>query len=228
MFCERFNRLENKILAFIKGNKKKRKSALQLLWKKDRRFREIFREIKGRTLVTPDRCHALYQNLQKAGCLEGDIAEVGVYKGGTAKIILKTIPSKKVHLFDTFEGMPRTDKNIDKHNEGDFSDTSLENVREFLRKNEKVISHKGFFPKTASSIENCRFCFVHVDVDIYQSVKDCLEFFYKRMVSGGVMIFDDYEWKDTPGVKKAIDEFLVDKPERQEVTALYQCMIVKR
>ena len=87
--------------------------------------------------------------------------------------------------------------------------------------------HKGFFPDTAGPVADNKFCLVHVDVDIYQSVRDCLEFFYPRLVSGGFMVFDDYEGKNCPGVRKAIDEFLVDKPEVQIATAPFQCMILK-
>ena len=47
------------------------------------------------------------------------------------------------------------------------------------------------------------------------------------MMTGGVIILDDFEWKDTPGVKKAIDEFLKGKNEVPIISALYQCLLIK-
>ena len=39
--------------------------------------------------------------------VHGDVAEVGVFKGGSAKIISENIRGKKLHLFETFEGLPK-------------------------------------------------------------------------------------------------------------------------
>jgi hypothetical protein len=64
-------------------------------------------------------------------------------------------------------------------------------------------------------------------VDIHDSVLACLEFFYPRMTRGGVMLFDDYEWKDCPGVKKALDGFLAGRPERVIKTTLNQGLILR-
>jgi hypothetical protein len=123
--------------------------------------------------------------------------------------------------------MPEVQPEIDTHRLGDFSDTSLESVRDFLKDCTNVRFYPGLFPKTACDIKNERFCFVNIDVDIYSSTKDCLDFFYPRMVSGGVMAFDDYKWKHCAGVKKAIDEFLVGKPEKVVEVEESQCVIIK-
>jgi predicted O-methyltransferase YrrM len=123
--------------------------------------------------------------------------------------------------------MPEALSGIDIHKKGDFADTSLESVKEFLGDCNNVVFHPGFFPVTAEPVKDKKFCFVYFDADLYQSTKSCLEFFYPRMVRGGVMIFDDYEWKGCPGLKKAIEEFLADKSEIPIITAKYQCMLLK-
>ncbi|HBG28862.1 MAG: hypothetical protein A2Y10_16855 [Planctomycetes bacterium GWF2_41_51] len=197
------------------------------LWSSNKEFQLLFKEIDGRTLVSQDRCFMLYQLSQYANNKNGEIAELGVYKGGTARLIAKTCPNKRVHLFDTFEGMPLSDKTIDFHKLGDFSDTSLDSVKAFLKGCDNVIFHPGFFPSTGDEVRDNKFSLVYIDVDIYKSIKDCLEFFYDRVVPGGVILIDDYESKYCTGVKKAITEFLSDKPEKQIVTAKYQCMILK-
>jgi hypothetical protein len=169
----------------------------------------------------------LYQLAKYANAKDGEIAEVGVYKGGTGKLIAKACPDKIVHLFDTFSGMPREDSSIDHHTEGDFSDTCLASVEKFLKGCDNIVFHPGFFPSTGHCVKDRSFCFAHIDVDIYKSVTHCLEFFYDRIVQGGLMVFDDYGWKACPGVKKAVGEFLLDKAEIPIVTTRYQCMLIK-
>ena len=75
---------------------------------------------------------------------------------------------------------------------------------------------KGFFPKSFEGF-NERISFLHLDVDLYDSYKDCLNFFYTNVVKGGIITFDeyiDYEIKqskkgwDWHGAKIAIDEFV--------------------
>lgn len=197
------------------------------LWSKFKDFQLLFEEIKAKTVVTQDRCFMLYQLAKYANSKDGEVAELGVYKGGSAKLISKTCPKKEVHLFDTFSGMPEEDPAIAHRCKGDFLNISLESVKEFLTDCHNVVFHPGFFPDTADVIKDKRFCFVYMDGDLYQSAKDCLEFFYDKMVSGGVIVFDDYEWKDCPGVKEALDEFFVNKPENLIVTAKYQVAMIK-
>jgi O-methyltransferase len=192
-----------------------------------REFLRLYQEVRSRTLVGRPRCLWLWRLVKFAARREGDVAEVGVYKGGTARILARSCPQKSVHLFDTFSGMPEVKPEIDSVQQGDFSDTSLESVKDFLKDCPNVRFHPGLFPGTVSGLEKNRFCFVNIDVDIYTSTKDCLEFFYPRMVPGGVMAFDDYKWKHCAGVKKAIDEFLAGKPEKIIEVEESQCVLFK-
>jgi O-methyltransferase len=73
---------------------------------------------------------------------------------------------------------------------------------------------KGFFRDTLARHAERRFSFVHLDCDIYESYKECLEFFYSRTSRGGIVLFDEYKDPRWPGCTKAIDEFLADKPEK--------------
>jgi len=190
-------------------------------------FRTLYAQAEPRTLVGKARCLWLWRLAKFTAGKDGEIAEVGVYKGGTARILARACPQKTVHLFDTFAGMPEVRPEIDSHKPGDFGDTSLEAVEAFLKDCANVRLHPGFFPETAAGLENRRFCFVNVDVDIYSSTKACLEFFYPRMVPGGAMAFDDYNWQGCAGVKQAIDEFLDGKPEQAIEMESLQCVIFK-
>jgi hypothetical protein len=117
-----------------------------------------------------------------------------------------------VHLFDTFEGMPETSE-FDIHRQGDFADTSLESVNEYLQ-GYNVHFWPGLFPDSARLLpDDTEFVLVHVDVDLYTSTKAACEFFWPRLVEGGIMVFDDYNGPRCPGANKAVDEFFDTRQE---------------
>lgn len=154
----------------------------------------------------------------------GDMAEVGVYQGGSARLICEVKGDKPLHLFDTFAGLPKVNNELDKpYCEGQYS-APLEKVKQHLAKYENTYFYKGFFPATAKSIEDKQFSFVHVDVDIYESTLNCLKFFYPRMLRGGVIITHDYL---DEGIRKAFEEFFQDKPESIIGVSACQCLVVK-
>lgn len=156
----------------------------------------------------------IYNWVRKTESVFGDIAEVGVYKGGSAKIICEAKKNKNLHLFDTFTGLPEK-SDIDNLNAGDICDDSLADVTKYLAKYENVFYYPGIFPDSAQndSLKKTKYSFIHLDVDTYNSTKACLEYFYPKMSAGGVIISHDYRCKHLPGVKLAIDEFFADKLE---------------
>ena len=200
-------------------------------------------DIINNTLVDVPRLVNIEKYVKQTENLEGLIAEIGVYKGGTALLIRKTAVTKGIFLYDTFNGMPIVDDERDLHHTGDFGDTSLDHILSIFTKyasanifrtatgamfptfngeNGYVSVEKGIFPSgvNVAMIDDALFSFVHIDVDIYQSVKDCLEFFYPRMVQGGIICVDDYNAPSCPGAKLAFDEFMKDKIENPQVYAV--------
>jgi O-methyltransferase len=173
----------------------------------------VIRAIKGENEMLLSDLEALqiYVTALKTEKIPGEIAEVGVYKGGSAKLI-REVTQKPLHLFDTFEGLPELSPNDDPKSfkSGDCYAT-LDGVQSYLKGYVNVHFYKGLFPQTADPIRDIRFSFVHFDVDMYESTKSCLEFFYPRMSPGGAIISHDYP--GYIGVKKAFDEFFADKPE---------------
>jgi O-methyltransferase len=219
------------VFTFNNISERKHQEALRPLplWNNDVEFNKIAKTIEY-TLVDWPRCYMLFQFAKQSAELPGDVAEVGVYRGGTARLLALTFAArakKTLHLFDTFEGMPSTDATVDHHRKGDFADTSLDSVQRQLEGCGDVRFYKGFFPDTAGPIQNSRFCMVHVDADIYQSVKDSCVFFYPRLEKRGIMVFDDYGFPSCPGARKAVDEFFSDKPERPVYLPSGQCVVVR-
>ncbi len=180
----------------------------QQLWMFDHSFLKIWEEISQNTMLDIVRAYMLYQLLRDVCNLQGAVAEVGVWRGGTGQLMATVLPHKEIYLFDTFEGLPEISPDFDGayHSKGQFNDTSYEHVSRLFHQQESVKVIKGVFPSTIND-DPLNFCFVHVDVDLYQSAKDCCEYFYQRLVPGGVMIFDDYGFGTCPGVRQAVDEF---------------------
>ncbi len=182
------------------------------------------KEVTQNTLVDYPRLKIIAESLDKTNHLHGEIAEIGVYKGGTAYLIASNT-HKQVHLFDTFEGMPEVNEH-DLHHKGDFADTSLEAVAGLLKDFSNIRLYKGLFPDTVTlDVKYASYSFVHIDVDIYQSVKDCLEFFSYRMVPGGIIVLDDYNAPSCPGAKLATDEFCAKMKYKLELTVQSQAII---
>ena len=184
----------------------------------------------GRLVQPMEDFFNLYQLTRSTLKLPGDVAELGVYRGGSARLIASLKGNKTLHLFDTFTGMPEVRTGLDRHHAGDFADTSLESVQQYLSGFTGVVYYKGFFPDSARALAAgpTRFSLVHLDVDIYDSTKAGLEFFYPRMTKGGVIVSHDYRSLMCPGVKKAFDEFFPDKPEPVIELWKTQCMVIKQ
>jgi O-methyltransferase len=198
-------------------------------WRDEPEFVVLFREIQERTLVDESRCFTLFQLAGQARSLPGDVVEIGVYKGGTARLLARSFgpTDKTVHLFDTFSGLPDPDPARDYHQTGEFGDASLESVRRYLADCGNVMLYPGRFPETAGPVESGRFCLAHVDIDLYRSAVDCCEFLYPRLVPGGLMIFDDYGFRSCPGVKRAVDEFFEEKPETPVYLPTGQSLVIR-
>ena len=149
--------------------------------------------------VTPDRCYLLHRFLREALLRPGELAECGVFQGGTAHLLAHTLQdfdkgTRSFHLFDTFRGMPAdTRPNRDYHSPGDFSATSQDYVERRLSTYASIRFHPGRVPDTFADIDqDARFTFVHLDMDIYEPTLEACRWFWPRMVPGGILIFDDY------------------------------------
>lgn len=178
-------------------------------------FKRYYDLAAPKSLVSPDRCYVLYILLRQAVSVPGDVWECGVYKGGTAAMLAAMLdhyaPQKRLHLFDTFQGMPDTDPVKDWHKQGDFSDTSLEAVSAYVGLEKQCVFHKGFIPDTFKGLESSAIALAHVDVDIYKSILDCLDFIWPRLSVGGFVIFDDYGFPSCPGARAAVDKFFSNR-----------------
>lgn len=176
-------------------------------WDSDEEFLRLYKEcVRTNPEKKAHRMYVLYQFAKLARTFDGDVAEVGVYKGDSAKLLAEVFKdtSKKVLLFDTFEGLPGEVSKL--RPEATFRDTSLQDVQEYLSAYPRVEFHKGYFPDSASSLTG-QFSLVHLDADLWETMEAGLEFFYPKMVKGGAVVMDDYRSKYWPKVTETIDTF---------------------
>ena len=148
----------------------------------------------------------------------GDLAEIGVYQGNTARILAEAARSsgRHLYLFDTFEGFHSQDlRGPDRTGvPGHFGDTSLETVKAFVGTHgvEYIV---GRFPESLTQRPMPQqFSIVHLDCDLHDPMLAGLTFFYPRLSPGGLLILHDYSSGHWSGGCQAIDAFMADKPER--------------
>lgn len=139
----------------------------------------------------------------------GCFVELGVYRGGSAWHLAQIAmeQGRELHLFDTFTGIPERTEHDQQHDIGDFGDTTAEEVKALIP---TAQFHIGMFPETM--VETGPIAFAHIDCDQYVTCLAAIVCFRPRMVTGGVMLFDDYA--RTSGVTKAVDEVFGNKIHR--------------
>jgi hypothetical protein len=156
--------------------------------------------------------------------LPGEVVECGVFKGtslirfATYREILESQFSRKIIGFDAFGKFPdnvsmKTDKNFIKSFETDAGDgISKEDLEEILnyKSFQNVFLVKGFIPDTFAEYfaknPATQIALLHIDVDVYEATKACLDHLYEKVVKGGIIIFDDYGQVD--GATTAINQFI--------------------
>ena len=160
-------------------------------------------------LVDRFRMLILLRLLRSTAAVEGEVWELGVYRGGSALLIRNELAGAggRLRLFDTFAGMPETDPARDFHVAGDFADTSLAEVQALVGTDAFIDWRPGLIPITLRGLEPVRLRFVHIDLDIYAPIVATLGFAWPRLTPGAIMLFDDYGFRSCPGARAAVDEF---------------------
>lgn len=201
---------------------------LSKYWDSDRRRQrlKLLLEIRSERdmLLLPSEACQIMSAIDAVKKIPGDMAELGVARGASAKMMMRCAPERALHLFDTFDGIPEPsakDSRRFKHHQYRFT---LEEVRSYLN-GENLHFYKGLFPQSAEGLSDKRFAFVHLDADLYESTKAGLEWFYPRLNKGGILICHDFD--TSVGVNLAFEEYFADKPEPYVDLVGSQCMFVK-
>lgn len=155
----------------------------------------------------------------------GGILEVGVGTGQGLCFFLKLQEyyqdTRQIYAFDSFQGFPKGSKydsqNFNLHGKPKYGFFTYTFVKEFLlvtgASNDQIDSIRfiqGYIPDSLKKFDNTPIALLNLDLDLYQPTIDSLNYFWKYVLPGGVVLLDDYDGKATekwPGVKKAVDEF---------------------
>ena len=183
-------------------------------WNIDCAFQAVYSEVMPNTLVDKYRCYELWQLAEQSAKLEaGALLEVGVWKGGTGALIAKRAALsglvEPTILCDTFKGVVKAGEFDSTYKGGEHQDSTAADVVALMGRmgidNYKIL--EGIFPEeTGEQISQLQFRFCHVDVDVYKSAKDVVEWLWPRLVSGGIVVFDDYGFQSCDGVTAFVNE----------------------
>ena len=194
---------------------------------------ETWKTVAPFTMTSPERVQALCAAVRyiTRAHIPGDFVECGVWKGGSMMAAARTLiklgdQSRRLHLFDTFDGMtaPTTaDISVD----GDSAEelllksakeelvwarSPLEEVRRAVLSTgyepSRILFIQGRVEDTIPTRAPQSIALLRLDTDWYESTKHELLHLYPRLAPGGVLLIDDYgHWK---GARKAVDEYIAD------------------
>jgi len=198
----------------------------------DEELRQVILDVRPYTKTSKDKLHALitatrYVNKYQ---IAGDVVECGVWRGGSMHAVARTLDalgdhSRDLYLFDTFDGMTApTDKDLrtgDSRSARELMDQSTKDQSIWAYASledvvagfatvpypaEKVHYIQGKVEDTVPGDAPASIALLRLDTDWYESTKHELDHLYPRLVSGGILIIDDYgSWQ---GSAQATDEFL--------------------
>jgi len=195
---------------------------------------KIIKKVKPFTLTTDERIYSIIHATKYIidNHVPGDIVECGVWRGGSMMAVAHTLLKEKksdrnLYLFDTFEGMSKPtdidisadgkknakikfEKNKKSEDSSDWCFASLDEVKKNMintgYNSEKLHFIKGKVENTLPEHIPKQIAILRLDTDWYESTKHELIHLFPKLVSGGVLILDDYgHWE---GAKKAIDEYI--------------------
>jgi hypothetical protein len=218
--------IAGKFLRAIVGLRGSIVAPLSAEWQQER---TIIAETRSRTrlLLTDPAALQILTAVRAARALPGAMAEAGVFEGGSARLICQRKDDAALHLFDVFETLQgnATDGSADVQQHFGSVHGRLREVEALLAPYANVHFHPGLFPGTSEGLEDLRFSFVHLDLDLPGPSRAALEFFHPRLVPGGILIGDDY---GDPDVRGCFDAFFAGRNDTVMELPWSQVMIVRQ
>lgn len=185
-----------------------------LVWLDDTEFEADYKAVMHHgNWHNMQRRYFVKELLKTVGPLSGSMAECGVYRGDTAFQLCQVAEQyeKRVYLFDSFEGLSDPGTKDGEHWQRGSLTASEDEVEQRLTGFSCFDILKGWIPERFAEVQNERFSFVHIDVDLFQPTLDSLRFFYPRMNPGGLIVLDDHGFKQCPGARAAALEYFQDQ-----------------
>ena len=158
--------------------------------------------------------------------LPGDFAEFGVFLGSGIKTVMDYLGGinfpKVFWGYDTFDYNPVPGHDFVEHN-GLFN-----NVTECFREYPQVKLIKGLLPDSFLQGAPESLAYMHIDLNNFEAEISVLNTMFEKVVSGGIIILDDYEWSDYRLQKKEEDQWFDKRNYRVFPLPTGQGLVIKR
>lgn len=180
------------------------------------------------------RTHTLLWAAKQVRALKGDFVECGVNRGFMSAAVMKyldfeKISDKKFYLFDTFCGL---DEELVSAEEMAVYRNEYPDCHEFVMRtlgcHSNVVVVKGLVPYTLDSVNIEKVAFLHIDMNCAAPERAAADFFWPKIVSGGILVFDDYGFEGHEIQAREADEFARGVGHEVLCLPTGQGMIVKR
>ncbi len=147
----------------------------------------------------------------------GAVVEFGCYKGTTSLFLRRVLNlednGRELHVYDSFAGLPAKsikDASVSGSNfkAGELKSSKKDLIHNFKKAGLKPpIIHKGWFSDLKDNEVPDLIAFAFLDSDFYDSILDSLNLVWPKIERGGVIIIDDYQTNNLPGVHRAVEDF---------------------
>lgn len=182
-------------------------------WTDDEEFMTLCRRFNSITGMSNTFDNALYGRLyilrqlaKNKKRIGAKWAECGTFAGMSMFFVADLCPLEFIGI-DSFEGVSEPMEHDTDYFKTIKLSIPIEPATQNLSEFKNVKLYKGWIPEVFSQLEDAQYSFVHIDVDLYEPTKDSINYFYPKMISGGVMICDDYGSYKTIGARKAFLDF---------------------
>ena len=198
-------------------------------WKIDNKFLKIYSKLKLLTLLDEKRFFTIYTILQQIKNINADILDLGCMRGGVGMMMSKINLNGNTYLIDTFSGFKEEEKY---HKKDIFVFTSISEIEKNIKKLnlKKIYILKQKFPNTSKlkNIKKLKLC--HIDVNTYRSTKKSYNYVKKKLIKGGIIIFDDYGIFGVEQVTKFVNEIKLRDKKHFYFISNYmgQCILIKK
>lgn len=186
-------------------------------WVDDLKFVELNDELNKKAQMQNDvkdpyfaRLYILRQLAEQQSHLNENFAECGVY-AGMSMYFVEDLCTKRFIGIDSFEGVSEPGEFDTDYFKKVKLDIPIDRANLILKGMRSPELYKGWVPEIFKEIDEMKYSYVHIDVDLYEPTKESIDYFWPKMVYGGVLICDDYGSYKTIGARKAMDDFFGKK-----------------
>lgn len=158
--------------------------------------------------------------------LSGDFIELGVFYGHLSHVILSHAPeilnSRKFFLIDSWGEIDKKFFINPLYNKDIFSQ-----VQSRFSQFPNVELVRGLVPPVLKTIKFDKVALLMIDMNGHEAELSALDFFYEKMVRGGIIYFDDYggRWSE---LRSVVDNFFANKPEEILTFVSPNAIVIKK